>query len=90
MVESANPAQSRLESSDMSIDVTLQSKNTDTKSKHASVTVLLLLKRLRFRSLRCIIQTIEELFKGVKVETNMVPVNVRNPSTSFDLIYTCS
>lgn len=87
MVESANPAQSRLESSDMSIDVTLQSKNTDTKSKHASVTVLLLLKRL---SLRCIIQTIEKLFKGVKVETNTVPVNVRNPSTSFDLIYTCS
>lgn len=38
MVESPNPAQSRLESSDMSIDVTLQSKNTDTKSKHASVT----------------------------------------------------
>lgn len=71
----------------MSIDVTLQSKNTDTKSKHASVTVLLLLKRL---SLRCIIQTIEKLFKGVKVETNTVPVNVRNPSTSFDLIYTCS
>lgn len=63
MVESANPAQSRLESSDMSIDVTLQSKNTDTKSKHASVTVLLLLKRL---SLRCIIQTIEKLFKGGK------------------------
>lgn len=50
----------------MSIDVTLQSKNTDTKSKHASVTVLLLLKRLRFRSLRCIIQTIEKLFKGGK------------------------
>lgn len=48
MVESANPAQSRLESSDMSIDVTLQSKNTDTKSKYASVTLLFLLKRLRF------------------------------------------
>lgn len=74
----------------MSIDVTLQSKNTDTKSKYASVTLLFLLKRLRFRSLRCIIQTIEKLFKVVKVETNMVPVNVRNPSTSFDLIYTCS
>lgn len=48
-----------------------------------------MMKRLRFPSLGCIIQKIEKgLFKGVQVETNVVPVNVRNPGTGFDFIYT--
>lgn len=32
----------------------------------------------------------KDCIKGVQVETNVVPVNVGNPDTGFDFIYTYS